>query len=463
MNDTNIATTHPLVQTQREIERHDANRHGAGWACFLLLVFTALLFARPEDLIPALGPMHLVLIVGVGAGLCYVLAQLSGRAPLLWTKELGIVLALTGWFLAGLPFSFWGTGSLIILTQVWLKTLFIFFLLTQTLRTLDRIRGILWVIIGCELAATAISIAQQGGAVFEKGIRLSGYSSGILGWNFLGVAAAISFPYIGALLVLTRSRIQSGFLVATFVSVMWMLVLTASRGSFLSAAFSAALTWALVLRGTRRGHALAILFVLAVVVTIAHAPGVFWERMETVWGSPDPTDPTSGVVNSAVESEQERMGLLRDSIEYTFDHPVFGVGVGVFYAVHGTVVGKSSAWMTTHNTFTQLSSEAGIPALLLFVWLCLALVRKMRGISRAYFRDPKYSDLRLLARATLVSVWSFIFAGCFANLAYDYYFYYVAGIAVALQLVHRRIQATRAAPPEDASSGLWNSTAEGIL
>ena len=54
-------------------------------------------------------------------------------------------------------------------------------------------------------------------------------------------------------------------------------------------------------------------------------------------------------------------------------HPIFGVGPGQFAEVSG-------AWHQTHNTYTQLSAEAGLPALALFLLFLRSGFRKLREI-----------------------------------------------------------------------------------
>src|SRR5215831_9501307 len=139
------------------------------------------------------------------------------------------VLLLTAWYALGLPFALWRGGSLEVLTQVWSKTLLIFLLLTQTLVTAKRIQVLLWAIILSELVVTGFSIMQSSQVVWV-GERLSGVNQGILGWNFLGFEVALTIPYIAALFITERSVLSTCVLAASSLSMLWMLVLTASRG-----------------------------------------------------------------------------------------------------------------------------------------------------------------------------------------------------------------------------------------
>src|SRR5207249_4894978 len=218
--------------------------------------------------------------------LAYFGALARGSARFLWSLELRTVLFLTLWYIGGIPFALWRGGSFEVITHTWLKTLFIFFLLTQTLVTAERIRKLLWAIILSELFVTAFSIIQSS-RVTWVGERMSGVNLGILGWNFLGIAGAVTIPNLVSIFLSSRAL------------------------------------------------------------------------------------PASMAAASAKESADDHFAALDQSIRYTLEYPIFGLGLGNFGVASGTDVGRPEAWRTTHNTYTQISSEAGIPALMLFVGLLL--------------------------------------------------------------------------------------------
>ncbi len=405
------------------------------WAFLFLWLFTIAVYARPEDIFPPLGQLHLTFIFGCCAGLAYSGAVLSGRMRLLWTQELKLTLLLTAWYVVGIPFAFWRSGSFQVFTHVWLKTLFIFILLTQTLLTLKRISGLLWAIILSELVVTGFSIIQSS-KVTWVGERMLGFNQGILGWNFLGIAAAITLPYVAAILVLRRSVLSSGLLVTASISMMWMLMLTASRGGVLSVAFSVVLTWLFVLRGSARGRIIGTGIILALVLAVCLAPTVLWQRLGTIWGDPDIY--AGQVAVSAEESKEDHLSVLVRSIQYTVEHPIFGLGLGNFQVASGTELGQPSAWMGTHNTFTEISSEAGVPALLLFLGLLVTAMRNLGKASTLQVHGPEAAELQLMARATKASLLAFAFGAFFAHLAYEYYCFYPLAVAVGVQHVAER-------------------------
>lgn len=402
------------------------------------MLFTIAIYARPEDIFPTLAQFHLTFALGLCAGFAFLSSFLRGNAQLSWTRELQIVLLLTGCFVAGIPFAYWRGGSFQVLTQVWLKTLIVFFLLTQTLVSVDRIRKILWAIILSELVVCAYSIVQSSHAVLVDQ-RLSGVSMGILGWNFLGLAAALTIPYIAAIYILKPGFFKTGLLLSSVLFLLWMLVLTASRSGSLNVLFSIALTWVFVLRGTPRGKIIGVGIVLIALAAIGLAPEAFWQRMSTVWSDSDNSQ--NEVVASAMMSKEERLGVLERAIHYSLENPLFGLGLGNFQVASGTEIGKPEAWLGAHNTFAEISSEAGIPALVLFVDLLWTAIRRMYALGRRTIANLQGFELTLMARATLVSLLSFIFGAFFSHIGYEYFLYYPVAIAVGVQNITRSIEA----------------------
>ena len=211
----------------------------------------------------------------------------------------------------------------------------------------------------------------------------------------------------------------------------WMLVLTASRSGLFNVVFSVGATFLFVLRDSSRGRLVGIAIALVLLIAISFAPQVLWQRLDTVWDASGV--PTSAVAASAAESENDRLAVLKRSIQDTLENPIFGLGLGNFEIARGAELGGSDAWIGTHNTFTQISSEAGIPALLLFVGLLVTAVIHLKQLDRALSGSPQRMEAQLMSRATLVSLLSFAFGAFFAHLGYDYYFFYPLAIAVGLQ------------------------------
>ena len=415
--------------------------------CFLLLcLFTIAVYGRPEDIFPAVGNLHLTLILGLASCAAFVGALFAGNVRLHRSRQVPYMLWLTLLFAVGIPFALWRGGSFNVFTQIWLKTLLIFLLLTQTLVSMVRIRAVLWAIIFSEFAVCAYSILHPNQSAWV-GDRMSGINQGILGWNFLGIAAALTIPYVAALLVDRSSFMKAALLCVATAAVLWMVVLTASRSGVIVLAFSIAMTWIMVLRGTPHGKAVGALLALALILAFCAAPGVFWERMGTMWSDASPT--TSAAASADMSGDERRLALQR-SIRYTIEHPLLGLGLGNFEVESGTEAGQASSWLGTHNSFTQLSSEAGLPALAVFLALLFTTLKRMSEIGATNFETDHEAEVARMARATFVSVLSFVLGAFFAHITYEYFLYYPIAVASGVEYL-------AAKAPVDSVAGAVNS------
>jgi O-antigen ligase len=429
-----LAGARPRGRNGNHTLEQDPAMHKAGVAFFFLLVFTGLLFGRPSDIIWSLQAIPLAQIGALAAAAAYVFAVLQGGAPFILTREMKIVLALTVLFVLGLPFAYWRQMTYDTLTKDWVKTLVIFLLITQTMFTMDRVRKLMWTILVCMFFVCAHSLVVPNTSMVMEGGRMRGSTVGFLSGNYLGLAAAVTLPFIGVFLIRSRSFVKTMFLIGTFALVMLMVVKGASRSNMICVLISLALVWWKILYHTARGRVLGVVLVLAIVGAVLSAPAIFWERVGTLWSGEGIA--VSDDARSAGESEFQRKALVRRAIQYTLENPLLGLGLGNFSQRSGGEYGAQD-WKGTHNTYLQLAAEAGIPGFVLFLALLWTTVKNMRRINRSPGEDPAVAELRQMARATSVSIYAFMLAGFFAHLAYDFYLYYLIGISVALQAIHR--------------------------
>jgi O-antigen ligase len=427
-----------LAESGNATESGDRAVRGTGPAFFFLLLVTVLYYTHPEDFFPVLGSLHLAEVAAICAIASYLWARMQGGVPFVWPTEMKIMFALTFWYAAGIPFAIWRGGSFQTFTQTWLKTVLIVFLLNQTLLTLARVRRLVGVIILCELIVAFGSILTAPAGVLEGTQRMRGTSAygGVLSVNEFSIALSTTLPFLAAFLIRSRSIVRSGLMICIFGILMRMAVLNASRGGFICVGVSSILALVLMRREVFRRQLAGLLFVAVLLLAGAFAPGIFWQRIRTIWETPGAaSDPT---VASAVESSEQRERLFWRSVDYTLENPIFGLGLGNFTVASGTRTGRSSEWKGTHNTFTEVSSEAGIPALLLYVGLRVVVLRRMWKLSKDCARDPARSEMVLLARATWVSLCTFMVGAMFAHFAYNLYSHYLVVIGIGLQTVMQR-------------------------
>jgi len=138
-----------------------------------------------------------------------------------------------------------------------------------------------------------------------------------------------------------------------------------------------------------------------------------------------------------VGSAEARRALLKDSITTTLEQPLVGVGPGNFglqrWLEFKEQTGRNIPQQPTHNAFTQLSSEAGIPALLLFLGVIYTGFRNVRRFPSGFMpATPEAEEMEWAAfwvKAQMISLFTGAF---FLSLGYSGPHYMALGIAQAV-------------------------------
>ena len=182
-------------------------------------------------------------------------------------------------------------------------------------------------------------------------------------------------------------------------------------------------------------------------------PRVVQERYRTIFMQEEDVD--SLVAESAVGSTSLRVVHLKDSLMLTARHPLLGSGPGLFPVVSVDVEksrGLRPTWQQTHNAYTQVSSECGVPAFFFFVGLLVWIFRTVSRVGKAA-RAAGNQDVRNLAFCLKLMLAAVAVNSLFDSIAYQYYLPILAGLTLSLDTSTRSMLARAAAPaPADASA-----------
>jgi O-antigen ligase len=338
------------------------------------------------------------------------------------------------WMLLAAPFSIWRGGSAALVVNYVPRAWFCFFYTCSFVTSLRRCRQLMYVQIA---AATALLLScAVFGDTTEARFRIPhslfyANSNDLALALLLGISAflfLLARPGIGARLAGT-----AGVLLAAFYAFQ-----TGSRGSVIAAAGMFALIfwlsrdkWKVVALGLA---ALGMLFAAA----IAGARSTTLHRLSLVLNDPASLRSETTADLASVASQQQRQELFNISWRYTLMHPLFGVGPDQFpNAVQQDAArsGRHTPWLGTHNSYTQISSECGIPALIFYA---AAIVFCLRSNFRLYQRTrdrPAQRELAALSRCLLAGTCVYAVSAFFFHMAYGPDLPLLAGFTVALQLV----------------------------
>ncbi len=138
----------------------------------------------------------------------------------------------------------------------------------------------------------------------------------------------------------------------------------------------------------------------------------------------------------AVESALSRQYLFNQSVKLTFTRPLFGVGPGQFGTYEGDEAkqqGRHGGWLETHNSFTQISSENGIPGILLYLSAILASFKLLRDAEKKAREHPEMRHIQIACFCLSVSYFGYLAAIAFLNFGYFFYLPAFAGLFIAVK------------------------------
>ncbi len=400
-------------------EPQDAGSRVTFWA---LMAFTFVLLIAPQAFIPALAPLHLGVLTAAVAITTYLVDQFIHRRRIMTiTTEIVAIGCLVAWALITLPWSYWPGGSVAFLLNDYFKTLAIFWLLCNAVNTRSRlllaIRGL--ALLAVPLAAFGVHEYLAGRFMDEGAVkRIQSYDAPLTSNpNDLALMLNLILPLTLALaLAHDRTLTRLLFLGCAALDAA-AVILTFSRAGFICLASTSVIYFAKLLRRPERGWAIAALCLALAAVPCL--PAGYLDRLSTITNIE--SDPTG--------SAQERRDDTLAAIRLVSRSPIVGAGIGMNILALNELRGAS--WKKVHNVYLEYATDLGVPGLILFLVVLAGCVRSAGLVMRRTARTPPMRDLFLLAEGIQVSLVAFAIAALFHPVAYHFYFYYMAGLALA--------------------------------
>jgi len=386
-----------------------------------LMAFTFVLLLAPQGFIPALAPLRLGLLTAAVAIAAYVFDRFLRRQPIMTlTREMLLAAGLAGWAVATIPLSYWPGGSLSFLLESYLKTLAIFVLLANVVTTRRRLALVAWALSLMAVPLAAFGVREYLSGRFIDGgpvKRILSYEAPLTqNPNDLALMLNLILPLTVALFLLHRHAAVRLGLLLVIALVAVAVMMTFSRAGFLTLATIFVMYVLKLLRRPGRGWALAVFVV--VLACLPLLPSSYVERLGTITNIE--ADPTG--------SAQERWNDTLATLRLVSRNPLVGAGIGMNILALNDLRGP--IWKEVHNVYLEYAADLGLPGLVLFLSLMVLCLRATVEVQRRTAGEPDQRDLFLLAEGLQTGLVAFAVAAVFHPVAYHYYFYYIAGLAL---------------------------------
>ncbi|MEO8657026.1 MAG: O-antigen ligase family protein [Bryobacteraceae bacterium] len=422
-----------VLQAQRADELRSV---GQEFAFKIYLLYLFVLYSRVFDFFFVGYHISAVLILAAvpaallsGAG-----RNLSLRGPMKWMA------AFVLWFGLAVPFSVWKGGSFeqfrfLLMTMV---SLIPILGLPSKYRDLRRIFFVLGLAVSV-FSVLSLTIGDFGGGrIFVE--KESTFSN----TNDMAQMLLLGLPFLlFSIYELRKQPIFAGLYSLLLVPVLVSLASTGSRSMAVAAAF---MFVALFFRANITNK-LRLLVVGGVLLLsgIVFLPRVVILRFMTFFevakvNGVSMSDYEAQV--SALESTLSRQELFRASVDYTIKHPIVGVGPGMFSVARGTDgekmdMGGAGMWKVTHNGYTQISSECGVPALIFFLLMLGAAYRSLRRADKSHrgLPFPVSESICTAAFAVQMALLGYAVFATFLSIGYQQHMHVIVAFTLTIERV----------------------------
>jgi putative inorganic carbon (hco3(-)) transporter len=404
------------------------------------MLFTALLFFRPQDEIHALNRLHLAELSAIGALVAMVAGRTSrGLTFSRITPELSGVVLMGGIILFTAPFSIWPGGSIGTFTEIYSKIILIFILIVNTLTSRKRLEQFVWLIVIASgyIALRAVIDAGRGINLVENG-RVQGAVGGMFkNPNDLALNMVAVIPLAASLALRSLTLVRRAGASLCALLMVGAIVASQSRSGTIGLAVMALI---LGVQMVRRAPTIAFAGVLAMLLALPLVPGSYWHRLSSIT---DESQDDTG-------SRDARRTLLRESFTAFLQHPLTGVGAGQFKNYDPEH--REQPWRESHDIVLQVAAELGIAGLATLFFLIgraamsgfqvQRLLRRAAGLgprgrrsagaqASAVVTPEEVEWFQWHSAAMIAALAGWFFCALFASVAYNWTFYYLLALATA--------------------------------
>jgi len=403
------------------------------------IVFLFLLFGRLTDFV--LFRYHLPLFF---SSCSLVAAIFSGNFLFPVKTRIGASLLLySGWMVFSAPFSLWRGGSYEVVVQEWSRSLAVFFVISALTVTIPQVVKVIRTVSYSMLVAAVLAIRF---GVTSAG-RLAHPQGAYESPNELAAAMMLGCLYTWYVISAPEhSKLRKAVGLMSVLPLFYVMMGTGSRAVLIALA----VVFVFLLKHYTFSQKMMLLpvMLIAILLSMVRLPEHVLHRYFTFFNNQIETATSEEDLQQkmmALGSSNQRMYMLKTSLRLTLLHPLLGVGPGMFEVAENTVAilqGRPKGdWKGTHNTYTQISSEIGIPALIFYIFCMLSCRKELVEVQKLcaqYQQTIKVKSIAVIAFTLKMVLLSYAVFYMFEHIAYSAFFPALAGLILAFGRAARR-------------------------
>jgi O-antigen ligase len=317
-------------------------------------------------------------------------------------------------------------------------------LIMQTERSF---RSAIWALLTCGAILCTVNIFQYFTGTFENSYLglaqalndaqiVGEYSGSRLGGpigdpNYFAEALIVLVPIAFNQIWAERSLILKAISVYVLLACIITIMLTYSRGGFLSLAIVAVAL--LFYRSPRLGELLLIASIG--IIVLSYLPSKYTERLKTI------IDVVSGQIDPREEASfRGRESAMLSAWNMFKDYPFFGVGANNYpirypaYASQLGIITTSTDVSSPHNLYLEIAAETGLFGLGTFFLVVGVMFNQIRKAMKT-FENLKRPDLRDSTIGIALGLFGYFCAAMFIHGSYPRYLWLMIGIGLSVQIV----------------------------
>ena len=385
------------------------------------------------------------------------------RLPVVAPQPLRWMLVLFGIYLVSALFSADTQRSWDEVVTYITEGLLLYFLIINVVRTPEMIRGVTWVLIAGGALVSAAAVHQAITGNYDSNYGGLAQSTSLIRTGVTTLTGDVLQPRIAGtigetnrfaqtMLMLVplgifRAISEKSTLLRMTAGILTLLitlgvVLSFSRGA--AVGLAVLVLALLVLRMIRPQYVVAMVLVFAMILV---AFPQYTNRITSLAGVGGiDTVGTSAVDNSLLSRATETLSAALVMV----DHPVIGVGPGMFpayYEAYANTVGilvRNDIERQAHNLYLGFGAELGVPGLIVFLVIAYSVVRMLLAARRASI--VKRPDLERLTTPFLLALMTYYVTGMFLHLSFARFYWLMLAVATAAAVVTLREMASADEP-----------------